>query len=61
MRRYRKRRPLNGVIVTMSVSNLLTFDDDARQQHIRTVRRRLDEITQHLKVAVTGFIPCEIA
>ncbi|CAB3775815.1 hypothetical protein LMG28614_00090 [Paraburkholderia ultramafica] len=56
LRRYRKRRPLNGVIVTMSVSDLLTFDDDARQQHIRTVRRRLDEITQHLKVAVPVYL-----
>lgn len=56
LRRYRKRRPLNGVIVTVSVSDLLTFDDDARQQHIRTVRRRLDELTQHLKVAVPVYL-----
>jgi type VI secretion system protein ImpL len=56
LRRYRKRRPLNGVIVTMSVSDLLTFDDDARQQHIRAVRRRLDETTQHLKVAVPVYL-----
>jgi type VI secretion system protein ImpL len=56
LRRYRKRRPLNGVIVTMSVSDLLMFDDDARQQHIRAVRRRLDEITEHLKVAVPVYL-----
>ncbi|MBP0590318.1 type VI secretion system membrane subunit TssM [Paraburkholderia sp. LEh10] len=56
LRRYRKRRPLNGVIVTMSVSDLLTLDEDARQQHIRTVRRRLDELAQHLKVAVPVYL-----
>lgn len=56
LRRYRRRRPLNGVIVTMSVSDLLTFDDETRQQHIRAVRRRLDEITQHLKVAVPVYL-----
>ncbi|MGF6793010.1 type VI secretion system membrane subunit TssM [Paraburkholderia sp. 35.1] len=56
LRRYRRRRPLNGVIVTMSVSDLLTFDEDTRQQHIRTVRRRLDELAQHLKVAVPVYL-----
>ncbi|ASW03532.1 type VI secretion system membrane subunit TssM [Paraburkholderia aromaticivorans] len=56
LRRYRRRRPLNGVIVTMSVSDLLAFDDEARAQHIRAVRRRLDELTQHLKVAVPVYL-----
>jgi type VI secretion system protein ImpL len=56
LRRYRRRRPLNGVIVTMSVSDLLTLDDEARQQHSRTVRRRLDELAQHLKMAVPVYL-----
>jgi len=56
LRRYRRRRPLNGVIVTMSVSDLLTLDEDARQQHSRAVRRRLDEIALRLKVAVPVYL-----
>ncbi|MEX3899867.1 type VI secretion system membrane subunit TssM [Paraburkholderia sp. BR10954] len=56
LRRYRRRRPLNGVIVTMSVSDLLTLDEAARQQHVRAVRRRLDELAQHLKVAVPVYL-----
>jgi type VI secretion system protein ImpL len=56
LRRYRRRRPLNGVIVAMSVSDLLTLDDDARQLHMRAVRRRLDELAQHLKVAVPVYL-----
>ncbi|MFC0396979.1 type VI secretion system membrane subunit TssM [Paraburkholderia rhizosphaerae] len=56
LRRYRRRRPLNGVIVTLSMSDLLTFDDGARQQHIRIVRRRLDELAQHLKVRVPVYL-----
>jgi type VI secretion system protein ImpL len=56
LRRYRKRRPLNGVIVTLSMSDLLTFDEGARQQHIRIVRRRLDELAQHLKVRVPVYL-----
>ncbi len=56
LRRYRRRRPLNGVIVTMSVSDLLSFDETARQQHMRAVRRRLDELTQYLKVPVPVYL-----
>ncbi|GAB2917648.1 type VI secretion system membrane subunit TssM [Paraburkholderia jirisanensis] len=56
LRRYRKRRPLNGVLVTMSLSDLLSFDETTRQQHIRAVRRRLDELAQHLKVGVPVYL-----
>ncbi|WP_414441642.1 type VI secretion system membrane subunit TssM [Burkholderia sp. 22PA0106] len=56
LRRHRRRRPLNGVIVTISVSDLLGFDDAARAQHIRAVRRRLDEINQHLKIAIPVYL-----
>ncbi|CAM2157016.1 type VI secretion system protein ImpL [Pararobbsia alpina] len=56
LRRYRRRRPLNGAIITMSVSDLLTLDAEARQQHSRAVRRRLDELTQHLGVAVPVYL-----
>lgn len=56
LRRYRRRRPLNGVIVAMSVSDLLTLDERSRQQHIRAVRRRLDELAEHLKVAVPIYL-----
>ena len=56
LRRYRRRRPLNGAIVTMSVSDLLTLDGDARRQHIRSVRRRLDELTEHLGIAIPVYL-----
>lgn len=56
LRRYRRRRPLNGVIVAMSVSDLLTLDERGREQHIRAVRRRLDELAEHLKVAVPVYL-----
>jgi type VI secretion system protein ImpL len=56
LRRYRKRRPLNGVIVTLSMSDLLTFDVAARERHIRAVRHRLDELAQHLRVNVPVYL-----
>lgn len=56
LRRYRRRRPLNGAIVTMSVSDLLTLSAEDRQQHIRSVRRRLDELAEQLGIAIPVYL-----
>ncbi|UGB39156.1 type VI secretion system membrane subunit TssM [Frateuria soli] len=56
LRRYRKRRPVNGVIVAMSLSDLMVLDEAARQDHARAIRRRLDELTEHLKIGVPVYL-----
>jgi type VI secretion system protein ImpL len=56
LRRYRKRRPINGVIVAMSLSDLMVLDDAARQDHARAIRRRLDELSEHLKIGVPVYL-----
>ena len=48
--RYRKRRPINGVLVTLSATDLLTQSPGARDHHVATVRRRIDELQRHLRV-----------
>ncbi|WP_345891943.1 type VI secretion protein IcmF/TssM N-terminal domain-containing protein, partial [Burkholderia sp. Ap-962] len=55
LRRYRRRRPITGVIVTMRVSDLLSFDEHAPPQQMRTVRRRLAELPQYLTVPVPAY------
>ncbi|WP_293002718.1 type VI secretion system membrane subunit TssM [Nevskia sp.] len=56
LRKYRKRRPINGVIVTMSVSDLLTLDDAGRQEHILAIRARLEELAKHLRIGVPAYL-----
>jgi type VI secretion system protein ImpL len=56
LRKYRKRRPINGVIVAMSLSDLLTLDAAERQQHIQAVRQRLDELAKHLRIGVPAYL-----
>jgi type VI secretion system protein ImpL len=56
LRKYRKRRPINGVIVAMSLSDLLTLDAGGRQQHIQSVRQRLDELAKHLRIGVPAYL-----
>ncbi|WP_170292347.1 type VI secretion system membrane subunit TssM [Xanthomonas maliensis] len=56
LRRHRPRRPLNGVLVTMSMSDLLLLDADARQAHAQAIRRRLDELAEHLQAGVPVYL-----
>ena len=48
LKRSRPRQPLNGVLVTVSVTDLLTQSAAERRQHAATVRARLQELHQHL-------------
>lgn len=56
LRRYRRRQPLHGVIVAISVTDLLAMDEDKRQQHVRIVRRRLQELTESLKLRLPVYL-----
>jgi len=48
LKRSRPRQPLNGVLVTVSVTDLLTQSAAQRSLHAATVRQRLQELHQHL-------------
>ena len=56
LRRYRKRRPINGVLIAVSMSDLLMLDDTDRHAHIRAIRKRLDELSEHLRVGVPAYL-----
>lgn len=56
LRRHRRRRPLNGVIVTMSLADLLVFEAGERDQHAQAIRRRLDELHAQLQVQVPVYL-----
>ncbi len=56
LRRYRKRRPINGVLIAMSMSDLLVLDENGRYEHIQAVRRRLDELAEHLRIGVPVYL-----
>ncbi|UZW58407.1 type VI secretion system membrane subunit TssM [Lysobacter enzymogenes] len=54
--RKHRRRPLNGVIVAVSASDLLDPDEDRRRAHARAVRRRLDELGERLRATVPVYL-----
>lgn len=56
LQRYRKRRPINGVMVAMSVSDLMALDQAGLRAHIAAVRRRLDELGEQLRIGVPVYL-----
>jgi type VI secretion system protein ImpL len=56
IKKYRQRRPLNGVIVAVSASDLMTHTAAEREAHVTAVRRRLDEINRELRVKLPVYV-----
>jgi type VI secretion system protein ImpL len=56
LRTYRKDKPLNGVIVAVSVSELIDATEDEIQQVSERVRDRIDEMQEHLKMVLPIYV-----
>jgi len=56
LRRYRRRRPVNGIVLTVSAVELLTMGEEARQRHAQALRERLDDIGTRLGMAVPVYL-----
>ncbi len=50
LKRHRRRRPINGAIVAISLHDLLLQSEDERTQHAKTIRARLDELMSKLEI-----------
>ena len=50
LKKARPRQPLNGVLVTVSITDLLTRDAADRAQHAATVRQRVQELQEGLGI-----------
>lgn len=53
---YRKHKPLNGVIVAVSVSDLIDASEDEIEQMADRVRDRIDEMQQNLKMILPVYV-----
>ena len=56
LRRYRPRRPINGVLLTISAEDLLTQDDEERRDHAAKLRARIDELHKHLGMRAPIYV-----
>ena len=54
--KYRKRRPVNGIVLTISAQDLMTQGDAGREAHVEAARRRLNELTQELHIQLPVYV-----
>ena len=56
LKKYRGRRPLNGILVAVSAQDVLMQGNAAREAHADAVRHRLDEIMRELKIQLPVYL-----
>jgi len=56
LRRTRPRRPLNGVLVAVSVADLLTFSGAQRAELAAKLRKRIDELQRSLGLRLPVYV-----
>lgn len=50
LKRNRRRRPINGAIVAISIQDLLSQTDEERIMYAKTIRTRIDELMEKLEI-----------
>lgn len=56
LKKYRKRRPINGVFVSISLSDLMTLDETERRRHVLAIRSRVEEIDEHFGIRFPIYV-----
>src|SRR5690606_532415 len=56
LRKHRRRRPINGVLLALSVADLLVQDEAERERHVRAIRQRLEELHRELGISFPVYV-----
>ncbi|PBB93760.1 type VI secretion system membrane subunit TssM [Mesorhizobium sp. WSM3864] len=56
LKKYRTRQPINGVILAISVADLIGFDDQQLDAHVIEIRSRLRELHETLKIQFPVYL-----
>ena len=56
LKKHRRRRPINGAIVAISLQDLLTQTEEERVKHAKTIRLRIDELMEKLEVRFPVYL-----
>jgi type VI secretion system protein ImpL len=54
--KYRERRPVNGIVLTISAQDLLMQGDAGREAHVEAASRRLSEFTRELRIQLPVYV-----
>ncbi|MDD1607154.1 MAG: type VI secretion system membrane subunit TssM, partial [Methylococcaceae bacterium] len=56
LNKHRPRRPINGVLITMSLVDLLTQSEDERRQYALSIRTRIEELYTQFGIRVPLYM-----
>jgi type VI secretion system protein ImpL len=56
LKKYRSRKPINGVIVAISVTDLMEATDEQIDGYAKRLRARIDEMTTRLQMVVPVYV-----
>jgi type VI secretion system protein ImpL len=56
LKKSRSRLPLNGVIVAISIADILTSDADGIERHVKIIRERIEELIQNLGIVFPVYL-----
>jgi type VI secretion system protein ImpL len=56
LRKFRARRPINGVIVAVSTPEILTADANGLERHVKIIRERINELVTTLKLVFPVYL-----
>ena len=56
LKKYRRKHPLNGLIVAVSITDLASFTDDAIVEMARKMRARVDETREQLGLSLPVYV-----
>lgn len=56
LKKYRKRKPINGVVVGISIADIMTAGVEDIEAHAKNIRRRIDELIQRLGLRFPVYI-----
>lgn len=56
LKKYRKRRPINGILIAISISDLMTQSEQERLDHVRAIRARLAELEEQFGIRFPIYV-----
>lgn len=56
LKKHRKRRPINGAMVAISLTDILTQTESERAQQIRAIKQRLQELDKQLGIRFPIYV-----
>lgn len=56
LKRYRARQPINGVVVAVSIVDMMKLSDDEVETHAKAIRERVAELYEHFDISIPVYL-----